>query len=1425
VGKTITVVASYTDGGGFAESISSAVSVPVVNINDAPTGTVNITGTATQGQTLTASNSLADIDGLGVLPITYQWKAGGINILGPLSTGSTYTLTQAEVGKTITVVASYTDGQGTAESKSSLATLAIANVNDLPTGSVTISGTATQGAALTATNNLADVDVLGPISYQWKAGGVAIAGATGSTYTLTQSEVGKAITVTASYIDGQGTAESKNSSGTGLVANINDLPTGSVTITGAATQGQTLTASNTLNDLDGLGVITYQWKADGVNIVGATGTSYVLKQAEVGKVISVVASYTDGQGTPESVPSLATAAVANVNDLPTGTVSITGTVAQNQTLTASNNLADADGLGAITYQWKADGIDIGGATNGTLALTQAEVGKTITVIASYTDLFGTAESKASAATALVANVNDLPTGSVTISGITTQGEVLTATNNLADVDGLGPISYQWKANNVAITGATASTYTLTQAEVNKTITVVASYTDLLGTAESKTSSTSAPVVNVNDLPTGSVTISGIATQGQLLTASNNLADLDGLGTIGYQWQAGGVNITGATSATYTLTQAEVGKPITVVASYTDLLGTPESQSSAATGSVVNVNDLPTGTVTITGIATQEQTLTAGNSLADLDGLGTINYQWQANGINIAGAANPSYVLTQAEVGKTITVVASYTDLLGTAESKASSATTPVVNVNDPVSGTVTITGTPTQGQTLAVSSALVDPDGLGPVISYQWKADGVNISGATSTSYTLKQAEVGKAITVVASYTDLLGSFESLPSAPTALVANVNDAPVLTAPVAPAPYIDTKFADTFPVIGGTLIATDVDAGTVFTYGVSGGAVSVDLLTDTKVGTYGTLTVTRASGAYTYTPNNAAIEALLVGATDVFTVKVTDEGLLSDSKTLTITINQKTGEVTESNGNDILTGASTGSVDHWAGLNGNDTYFVDNAADTVTELVNGGTDVVYSTAASYTLGANIEGLVLLTGAVNATGNDQGSIIIGNTAANLLTGGTGNDLIDGGVSDVYNPGVIDTLNGGNGNDTFRVQGFFGQGVYNGGAGSDWIDFSQPDAYTDGVRINQNAGINVHLDVGAAYTYYRVTDGFLYTDNTGFISVNAIENVRGTNQSDIIIGDSNDNILDGGASHSYNASLQDFVYGGDGNDTILVQGFFGHNLYYGANGNDWIDFSQSDAFTATRRAAEGAGVIVNLGSGNAYSYYLSASAFIWTDNQGISSVDSIENARGTTQNDILQGDVNANILEGGAGNDDLGGGEGADTYIGGLGADTLNLAETTPVTDTVRIAAGDSLATVGGYDVVNNFAVFDNVIGNTGIDQLDLVSTNIAANATVDGTNAGVVMSHSITSGLISFGGADIYNAATPLAITTANLANVLSYLQTNITGSNTVAFVDSSNNTYVYQDGGSPAADTLVELVGVSATGLNTTAFVDHAIWIV
>ena len=89
---------------------------------------------------------------------------------------------------------------------------------------------------------------------------------------------------------------------------------------------------------------------------------------------------------------------------------------------------------------------------------------------------------------------------------------------------------------------------------------------------------------------------------------------------------------------------------------------------------------------------------------------------------------------------------------------------------DPTGG-VLITGSPFEGQELAASNTLVDTDGLGP-IAYQWKSDSDVIPDATSPTYVLQNSDVSQVITVVATYTDLLGTEEVVSSQPTAAVGS-----------------------------------------------------------------------------------------------------------------------------------------------------------------------------------------------------------------------------------------------------------------------------------------------------------------------------------------------------------------------------------------------------------------------------------------------------------------------------------------------------------------------------------------------------------------------------------------------------------------------------------------------------------------------------
>ena len=293
----------------------------------------------------------------------------------------------------------------------------------------------------------------------------------------------------------------------------NNAPTGAVMIDGAtnplqataATQGTTLTLSHSLHDADGLGLPTVSWTADGVLIPGANGFSFTPTQAEVGRVIRGRLSYIDGLSYEESVESLPTLPVANINDPVSGTVSISGTPEQGQTLVASAALADPDGLGTISYRWFADGVLIptgnggnggggGGGNGSTLVLTQAQVGRQITAEASFTDGFGQREAVFSAPTAPVTNINDAPVGSVSIDGPVSVGIPLLAVANLQDADGLGAFSHQWFADGVPVEGATGPSLMLTTGLLGRSISVRVSYTDGFGQLESVTSGTTAPVV-------------------------------------------------------------------------------------------------------------------------------------------------------------------------------------------------------------------------------------------------------------------------------------------------------------------------------------------------------------------------------------------------------------------------------------------------------------------------------------------------------------------------------------------------------------------------------------------------------------------------------------------------------------------------------------------------------------------------------------------------------------------------------------------------------------------------------------------------------------------------------------------------------------------------------------------------------------------
>ncbi len=115
-----------------------------------------------------------------------------------------------------------------------------------------------------------------------------------------------------------------------------------------------------------------------------------------------------------------------------------------------------------------------------------------------------------------------------------------------------------------------------------------------------------------------------------------------------------------------------------------------------------------------------------------------------------------------------------------------------------------------------------------------------------------------------------------------------NAAPTLSTPNAIS-YTDTSANDSFANATGSLAGSDSN-GDALSYGISGGTSSVDGLSVSKQGSYGSLTVVKATGAYTFVPNDAAIEALNSGSTsESFTVTVSD-GMVSSPTSATLSVN-------------------------------------------------------------------------------------------------------------------------------------------------------------------------------------------------------------------------------------------------------------------------------------------------------------------------------------------------------------------------------------------------------------------------------------------------------------------------------------------------------------------------------------------------------
>ena len=394
----------------------------------------------------------------------------------------------------------------------------------------------------------------------------------------------------------------------------------------------------------------------------------------------------------------------------------------------------------LSYQWKRNGTSIAGATAAAYLLAEADVAQAITVTVTgaksgYSDLALTSVAVTAARTLTA-------TPTPTIAGQAQVGSVLTA---LPGTWGPAPVtlSYQWKRDGAPIAGATSATYAVVLADAAAAITVTVTGVKSTYASVSTTSDETAVVIGgaITSAPTP--TIAGSPRVGAPLTAVTGTWAPAPI-TLHYRWKWNGTPIAGATASTFTPQAAHAGGTLTVTVTGSRPGYAPIEKTSAASATVTGGVLTPASAPRITGTNTVGSTLTA-----TVAGWGpspvALKYTWKRDGIAIAGAVAPTYLLVNDDAGSSITVTVTG-GKIGFTEVERSSATTSMITGGIFAAPLPTVAGTPLIGSTLTATAGAWTP--APTTVTYQWSRSGAPIAGATSANYTLTVADIDAAITV-----------------------------------------------------------------------------------------------------------------------------------------------------------------------------------------------------------------------------------------------------------------------------------------------------------------------------------------------------------------------------------------------------------------------------------------------------------------------------------------------------------------------------------------------------------------------------------------------------------------------------------------------------------------------------------------------------
>ena len=281
------------------------------------------------------ASAIMDDDGMGEISVQWQISRDNMNWMNISgATQQSFTPREVHVGKRLRVLISYLDGQGNLESLVSPSSSPVQNVNDKPTGTPVLTGSAQEEDALVVdTSQISDEDGIGSYDVIWQRSSTrtewqAFPETTSEVLRLGQSHVGYSYRAVITYIDSHGTREILISNPSETVVNVDDPVEGEVTLSGEAVEGNTLSANTgNVSDEDGIASLSVGWEysRDGRNwrSVDTNGTASIsLGQLLVGTQLRARASVVDSFGVETVIYSQPTNTVKNVNNSPMGVINV-----------------------------------------------------------------------------------------------------------------------------------------------------------------------------------------------------------------------------------------------------------------------------------------------------------------------------------------------------------------------------------------------------------------------------------------------------------------------------------------------------------------------------------------------------------------------------------------------------------------------------------------------------------------------------------------------------------------------------------------------------------------------------------------------------------------------------------------------------------------------------------------------------------------------------------------------------------------------------------------------------------------------------------------------------------------------------------------------------------------------------------------------